>query len=141
MYWQSGSCCGVDELILRRTIERASRALLVSDGTAEETGSEMNDEARSKLQAVLTALGETTDAKKSEGLTPDSTGDDFPDEELKYLKKRSVDLQGLQIKEGEKSFLPKQFYPHCHRCCGICFFGCDSKMLPKKKERIPFVLL
>ena len=31
-------------------------------------------------------------------------GDDFPDEELKYLKKRSVDLQGLQIKEGEKSF-------------------------------------
>ena len=31
-------------------------------------------------------------------------GDDFPDEELKYLKKRGIDLEGLKIKEGEKSF-------------------------------------
>lgn len=31
-------------------------------------------------------------------------GDDFPDEELKYLKKRGVNLDGLQIKAGEKSF-------------------------------------
>ena len=31
-------------------------------------------------------------------------GDDFPDTELKYLKKRGINLEGLQIKEGEKSF-------------------------------------
>jgi len=31
-------------------------------------------------------------------------GDDFPNEELKYLKKRGINLDGLQIKEGEKSF-------------------------------------
>ena len=31
-------------------------------------------------------------------------GDDFPDAELKYLKKRGINLEGLQIKEGEKSF-------------------------------------
>ena len=31
-------------------------------------------------------------------------GDDFPDTELKYLKKRGINLDGLQIKEGEKSF-------------------------------------
>lgn len=31
-------------------------------------------------------------------------GDDFPDAELKYLKKRGVNLAGLEIKEGEKSF-------------------------------------
>lgn len=31
-------------------------------------------------------------------------GDDFPAEELKHLKKRGIDLEGLQIKEGEKSF-------------------------------------
>lgn len=31
-------------------------------------------------------------------------GDDFPKETLDYLRKRGVDLEGLQIKEGEKSF-------------------------------------
>jgi sugar/nucleoside kinase (ribokinase family) len=31
-------------------------------------------------------------------------GDDFPTEVLDYLKKRGVDLEGLQIKQGEKSF-------------------------------------
>ncbi|MEM6965205.1 MAG: PfkB family carbohydrate kinase [Bacteroidota bacterium] len=31
-------------------------------------------------------------------------GDDFPDAELKYMKKRGIDLEGLEIKEGEKSF-------------------------------------
>ncbi len=31
-------------------------------------------------------------------------GDDFPDAELKYLRKRGVNLEGLDIKEGEKSF-------------------------------------
>jgi len=31
-------------------------------------------------------------------------GDDFPAETLEYLKKRGVDLDGLQIKKGEKSF-------------------------------------
>ena len=31
-------------------------------------------------------------------------GDDFPEEELKYLRKRGVDLTGLDIKEGQKSF-------------------------------------
>ena len=31
-------------------------------------------------------------------------GDDFPSEELEYLKSRGVSLEGLQIKEGEKSF-------------------------------------
>ncbi|MBV6439653.1 MAG: sugar kinase [Haliscomenobacteraceae bacterium CHB4] len=31
-------------------------------------------------------------------------GDDFPAEMLEYLKKRGVDLEGLQIKAGEKSF-------------------------------------
>lgn len=31
-------------------------------------------------------------------------GDDFPDEELKYMKKRGINLDGLEIKEGEKSF-------------------------------------
>lgn len=31
-------------------------------------------------------------------------GDDFPHETLEYLRHRGVDLAGLQIKEGEKSF-------------------------------------
>ena len=31
-------------------------------------------------------------------------GDDFPDAELKYMKKKGINLEGLQIKEGEKSF-------------------------------------
>ena len=31
-------------------------------------------------------------------------GDDFPKEFLQEMKNRSIDLQGLQIKEGEKSF-------------------------------------
>ena len=31
-------------------------------------------------------------------------GDDFPEEMLEYLKKRGVNLDGLQIREGEKSF-------------------------------------
>ena len=31
-------------------------------------------------------------------------GDDFPDTELKYLQKRKINLDGLEIKEGEKSF-------------------------------------
>ncbi len=31
-------------------------------------------------------------------------GDDFPEEELKYMKKRGINLDGLEIKEGEKSF-------------------------------------
>jgi len=31
-------------------------------------------------------------------------GDDFPDSELKYMKKRKINLDGLQIKQGEKSF-------------------------------------
>lgn len=31
-------------------------------------------------------------------------GDDFPHETLEYLRHRGVDLEGLQIKEGEKSF-------------------------------------
>ncbi|MEM8906633.1 MAG: PfkB family carbohydrate kinase [Bacteroidota bacterium] len=31
-------------------------------------------------------------------------GDDFPEEELTYMHKRGIDLAGLQIKEGEKSF-------------------------------------
>ena len=31
-------------------------------------------------------------------------GDDFPEAELKYMKKRGINLDGLQIKEGEKSF-------------------------------------
>lgn len=31
-------------------------------------------------------------------------GDDFPQETLEYLRHRGVDLAGLQIKEGEKSF-------------------------------------
>lgn len=31
-------------------------------------------------------------------------GDDFPDAELKYLQKRKINLDGLEIKEGEKSF-------------------------------------
>ncbi len=31
-------------------------------------------------------------------------GDDFPHETLEYLKHRGVDLEGLQIKKGEKSF-------------------------------------
>ncbi|HFC01171.1 MAG TPA: sugar kinase, partial [Phaeodactylibacter sp.] len=31
-------------------------------------------------------------------------GDDFPDAELKYMKKRGINLEGLEIKEGEKSF-------------------------------------
>jgi sugar/nucleoside kinase (ribokinase family) len=31
-------------------------------------------------------------------------GDDFPNEELEYLKSRDVNIDGLQIKEGEKSF-------------------------------------
>jgi sugar/nucleoside kinase (ribokinase family) len=31
-------------------------------------------------------------------------GDDFPGETLDYLRKKGVDLQGLQVKNGEKSF-------------------------------------
>lgn len=31
-------------------------------------------------------------------------GDDFPEGELKYMRKRGINLDGLQIKEGEKSF-------------------------------------
>jgi sugar/nucleoside kinase (ribokinase family) len=31
-------------------------------------------------------------------------GDDFPNSELEYLKSRGVNLEGLQIKKGEKSF-------------------------------------
>jgi sugar/nucleoside kinase (ribokinase family) len=31
-------------------------------------------------------------------------GDDFPEETLNYLRHRGVDLEGLQVKEGEKSF-------------------------------------
>jgi sugar/nucleoside kinase (ribokinase family) len=31
-------------------------------------------------------------------------GDDFPHETLEYLRHRGVDLEGLQIKQGEKSF-------------------------------------
>lgn len=31
-------------------------------------------------------------------------GDDFPEEELDYLRSRGVDLEGLQVMEGEKSF-------------------------------------
>lgn len=31
-------------------------------------------------------------------------GDDFPEEELEYMKSKGIDLDGLQIKEGEKSF-------------------------------------
>ncbi len=31
-------------------------------------------------------------------------GDDFPEAELDYLRSRGIDLEGLQIKEGEKSF-------------------------------------
>ena len=31
-------------------------------------------------------------------------GDDFPESELKYMQKRGVNLDGLQIKQGEKSF-------------------------------------
>ena len=31
-------------------------------------------------------------------------GDDFPDSELKYMKKRGINLEGLDIKKGEKSF-------------------------------------
>jgi len=31
-------------------------------------------------------------------------GDDFPDEELKFMESRGIDLEGLQVKVGEKSF-------------------------------------
>ncbi len=31
-------------------------------------------------------------------------GDDFPVEELEYLRRRGVDLEGLQVKEGQRSF-------------------------------------
>ena len=31
-------------------------------------------------------------------------GDDFPEAELKYLRKRKINLDGLEIKQGEKSF-------------------------------------
>ena len=31
-------------------------------------------------------------------------GDDFPEETLNYLRRRGVDLEGLQVKKGEKSF-------------------------------------
>ncbi|MEL6863916.1 MAG: PfkB family carbohydrate kinase [Bacteroidota bacterium] len=31
-------------------------------------------------------------------------GDDFPEPELKYMRKKGINLDGLQIKEGEKSF-------------------------------------
>lgn len=31
-------------------------------------------------------------------------GDDFPQEELNYMRSRGIDLEGLQVKKGEKSF-------------------------------------
>jgi len=31
-------------------------------------------------------------------------GDDFPEAELKYMKKRGINLEGLDVKKGEKSF-------------------------------------
>lgn len=31
-------------------------------------------------------------------------GDDFPEEELKHLQSKGIDLEGLQVKKGEKSF-------------------------------------
>ena len=31
-------------------------------------------------------------------------GDDFPEAELKYMQKRGINTDGLEIKEGEKSF-------------------------------------
>lgn len=31
-------------------------------------------------------------------------GDDFPNEELEYMQSRGIDLEGLQVREGEKSF-------------------------------------
>ena len=31
-------------------------------------------------------------------------GDDFPETELKYMQKRGINIDGLEIKEGEKSF-------------------------------------
>ncbi|TXB61876.1 PfkB family carbohydrate kinase [Phaeodactylibacter luteus] len=31
-------------------------------------------------------------------------GDDFPEDELSYMKSRGIDLEGLQVKTGEKSF-------------------------------------
>lgn len=31
-------------------------------------------------------------------------GDDFPEEELAYMQSKGIDLQGLQIRKGEKSF-------------------------------------
>lgn len=31
-------------------------------------------------------------------------GDDFPQEELDYMRSRGIDLEGLQVKQGEKSF-------------------------------------
>ncbi|MEL6926180.1 MAG: PfkB family carbohydrate kinase [Bacteroidota bacterium] len=31
-------------------------------------------------------------------------GDDFPEAELKYMRRRGINLEGLQIKEGQKSF-------------------------------------
>lgn len=31
-------------------------------------------------------------------------GDDFPSEELAYMRSRGIDLEGLQVREGEKSF-------------------------------------
>ena len=37
-------------------------------------------------------------------------GDDFPQDMLQYMKKRGIDLEGLQIKSGEKSFFWKGRY-------------------------------
>ncbi|MEL6803348.1 MAG: sugar kinase, partial [Bacteroidota bacterium] len=31
-------------------------------------------------------------------------GDDFPEEEMNYLRKRGADLGGVETKEGQKSF-------------------------------------
>ena len=40
-------------------------------------------------------------------------GDDFPESELKYMQKRKIDLEGLQIKKGEKSFFWAGKYHDC----------------------------
>ncbi len=40
-------------------------------------------------------------------------GDDFPQEFLNTLKGQGVDLEGLQIKKGEKSFLPPDELQDC----------------------------
>jgi len=40
---------------------------------------------------------------KSQGIVS-VVGDDFPQEDLKYMQKRGINLDGLEIKQGEKSF-------------------------------------